>query len=91
MQIVVALGAYLNSFALMIVGRVIFSCVCVCSYQTNTFAHVRLGGENLAVAQNSYTVKWFIGKELCLVFGIQLSFQRFVRYFSPRRLCICHV
>jgi hypothetical protein len=38
----------------------------------------RLGGENLAVCQNNYAVRWFIGKELCLVFGIQLSFGRLV-------------
>ena len=37
-----------------------------------------LGGENLAVAQNTYSVNWFKGKELNMVFGLQLSFSRVV-------------
>ena len=37
-----------------------------------------LGGENLAVAQNTYSVSWFKGKELNMVFGLQLSFSRVV-------------
>lgn len=36
----------------------------------------RIGGESLAVAQNSYAVLWFKGKELNMVFGLQLSFAR---------------
>lgn len=36
----------------------------------------RIGGESLAVAQNSYAVLWFKGKELNMVFGFQLSFAR---------------
>lgn len=36
----------------------------------------RIGGESLAVAQNNYAVVWFMGKELNLVFGLQLSFAR---------------
>ena len=39
---------------------------------------LRLGGENLAVAQNTYSVNWFKGKELNMVFGLQLSFSRVV-------------
>lgn len=39
---------------------------------------VSLGGENLAVAQNTYSVSWFKGKELNMVFGLQLSFSRVV-------------
>uniref|UniRef100_A0A673WZS0 Lysosomal dipeptide transporter MFSD1 n=1 Tax=Salmo trutta TaxID=8032 RepID=A0A673WZS0_SALTR len=36
----------------------------------------RIGGESLAVAQNTYAVNWFNGKELNLVFGLQLSMAR---------------
>ena len=35
-----------------------------------------IGGESLAVAQNTYAVSWFKGKELNMVFGLQLSFAR---------------
>nr|XP_058971250.1 major facilitator superfamily domain-containing protein 1-like isoform X2 [Pocillopora verrucosa] len=59
-QIVFSLGAYIHSFTVMEVGRFIFG----------------LGGENLAVAQNTYSVNWFKGKELNMVFGLQLSFSR---------------
>ena len=34
------------------------------------------GGESLAVAQNTYAVSWFQGRELNMVFGLQLSFSR---------------
>ena len=37
-----------------------------------------IGGESLAVAQNTYAVKWFQGRELNMVFGLQLSFSRVV-------------
>ena len=37
-----------------------------------------LGGENLAVAQNTYSVMWFKGKELNMVFGVLLSVSRIV-------------
>jgi len=59
-QIVFALGGYLNKYWLMCVGRFIFG----------------IGGESLAVAQNTYAVKWFQGRELNMVFGLQLSFSR---------------
>lgn len=36
----------------------------------------RIGGESVAVAQNNYAVLWFKGKELNMVFGIQLSLVR---------------
>lgn len=35
-----------------------------------------IGGESLAVAQNTYAVLWFRGKELNTVFGLQLSIAR---------------
>lgn len=38
--------------------------------------HSRIGGESLAVAQNNYAVLWFKGKELNMVFGLQLSISR---------------
>jgi len=37
-----------------------------------------MGGENLGVAQNTYAVSWFRGRELNTVFGLQLSFSRVV-------------
>uniref|UniRef100_A0A5F8HEC3 Lysosomal dipeptide transporter MFSD1 n=1 Tax=Monodelphis domestica TaxID=13616 RepID=A0A5F8HEC3_MONDO len=58
--VVFALGAILNAFWLMQLGRFIFG----------------IGGESLAVAQNTYAVSWFKGKELNLVFGLQLSMAR---------------
>ncbi|GBP60911.1 Major facilitator superfamily domain-containing protein 1 [Eumeta japonica] len=36
-----------------------------------------IGGESLQVAANNYVVLWFKGKELNMVFGLQLSFARF--------------
>ncbi|XP_029922951.1 lysosomal dipeptide transporter MFSD1 isoform X3 [Myripristis murdjan] len=59
-QIIFALGAFVNRFWLMEVGRFVFG----------------IGGESLAVAQNTYAVNWFKGKELNLVFGLQLSMAR---------------
>lgn len=59
-QIIFATGAIINVFWLMMVGRFVFG----------------IGAESLAVAQNSYAVLWFKGKELNLVFGLQLSFAR---------------
>lgn len=40
-----------------------------------------IGGESLAVAQNTYAVNWFKGKELNLVFGLQLSIAQLVGIF----------
>uniref|UniRef100_H0VT06 Lysosomal dipeptide transporter MFSD1 n=1 Tax=Cavia porcellus TaxID=10141 RepID=H0VT06_CAVPO len=61
-QVVFALGGIFNAFWLMEVGRFVFG----------------IGGESLAVAQNTYAVSWFKGKELNLVFGLQLSMARIV-------------
>ncbi|EDV95921.1 major facilitator superfamily domain-containing protein 1 [Drosophila grimshawi] len=60
-QLIFASGALLDAFWLMIIGRFIFG----------------IGAESLAVAQNSYAVLWFKGKELNMVFGLQLSVARF--------------
>ncbi|KAG0437297.1 hypothetical protein HPB47_017503, partial [Ixodes persulcatus] len=59
-QVVFALGALVNRFWLMQFGRFIFG----------------VGGESLAVAQNTYSVCWFKDKELNTVFGLQLSISR---------------
>ncbi|XP_064614854.1 major facilitator superfamily domain-containing protein 1-like isoform X2 [Liolophura sinensis] len=59
-QVIFASGAFFNLYWLMCVGRFVFG----------------IGGESLAVAQNTYAVKWFKGKELNMVFGLQLSFSR---------------
>uniref|UniRef100_A0A3Q3JC53 Lysosomal dipeptide transporter MFSD1 n=1 Tax=Monopterus albus TaxID=43700 RepID=A0A3Q3JC53_MONAL len=59
-QIIFATGALVNRFWVMALGRFVFG----------------IGGESLAVAQNTYAVNWFKGKELNLVFGLQLSMAR---------------
>ncbi len=55
-QIVFAMGGFYYSYWMMEVGRCIFG----------------VGGESLAVAQNTYAVAWFKGKELNMVFGFQV-------------------
>lgn len=59
-QIMFASGGLFNAFWLMVMGRFVFG----------------IGAESLAVAQNNYAVVWFKGKELNMVFGLQLSFAR---------------
>lgn len=59
-QLIFAMGATLNTFWIMMLGRFVFG----------------IGAESLAVAQNNYAVLWFKGKELNMVFGLQLSFAR---------------
>uniref|UniRef100_A0A671U0Z6 Lysosomal dipeptide transporter MFSD1 n=1 Tax=Sparus aurata TaxID=8175 RepID=A0A671U0Z6_SPAAU len=59
-QVIFATGALVNRYWLCEVGRFVFG----------------IGGESLAVAQNTYAVNWFKGKELNLVFGLQLSMAR---------------
>lgn len=59
-QLILSFGAFVNAFWLMDVGRFVFG----------------IGGESLAVAQNTYAVSWFKDKELNLVFGLQLSLSR---------------
>lgn len=59
-QLIFAAGGFMGKFWIMIVGRFIFG----------------IGAESLAVAQNSYAVLWFKGKELNMVFGLQLSVGR---------------
>ncbi|XP_065070271.1 major facilitator superfamily domain-containing protein 1-like [Rhopilema esculentum] len=59
-QVIFGLGAYLQKFWVMEAGRCVFG----------------LGGETLAVAQNTYAAAWFKDKELNMVFGLQLSMAR---------------
>ncbi|ESO96144.1 hypothetical protein LOTGIDRAFT_214694 [Lottia gigantea] len=59
-QVIFATGALFKNSIIMDVGRFVFG----------------IGGESLAVAQNTYAVKWFKGRELNMVFGLQLSFSR---------------
>lgn len=47
-----------------------------CFLKLFVFLLFRIGGESLAVAQNTYAVSWFKGKELNTVFGLQLSMAR---------------
>jgi MFS family permease len=55
-QVIFAGGGLLGSFTIMQIGRFVFG----------------IGGESLAVAQNTYAVNWFKGKELNMVFGFQV-------------------
>ena len=59
-QVIFALGAYMNKYWLMELGRFVFG----------------VGGESLSIAQTTYAVSWFKGKELNMAFGIQLSIAR---------------
>uniref|UniRef100_UPI00358F3B5D lysosomal dipeptide transporter MFSD1 isoform X1 n=2 Tax=Myxine glutinosa TaxID=7769 RepID=UPI00358F3B5D len=59
-QVLFSFGALLNKYWLMEAARFVFG----------------IGGESLAVAQNTYAVLWFKGRELNLVFGLQLSMAR---------------
>ena len=74
-----AMGALFGSFGLMQMGRFTFG----------------IGGESLAVAQNTYAVTWFQGKELNMVFGFQLSVARigatvnFQACVNDCQFCLC--
>jgi MFS family permease len=59
-QAIFSLGGFLDRLWVMEIGRFVFG----------------IGGESLAVAQNTYAVSWFKGKELNMVFGFQLSVAR---------------
>jgi len=63
-QMLTAVGAFNNSYWVMEMSRVVFG----------------IGGESLAVAQNTYASAWFRGKALNMVFGFQLSFARVGSY-----------
>eukprot|EP00005_Dracoamoeba_jomungandri_P008997 CAMPEP_0174263070 /NCGR_PEP_ID=MMETSP0439-20130205/17053_1 /TAXON_ID=0 /ORGANISM="Stereomyxa ramosa, Strain Chinc5" /LENGTH=533 /DNA_ID=CAMNT_0015348203 /DNA_START=130 /DNA_END=1731 /DNA_ORIENTATION=- len=62
-EVLFAIGIQVKQYYVCLVGRLIFG----------------LGGENLTVAQNTYTAKWFggeDGRDLALAFGLVLSFAR---------------
>jgi len=59
-QSMFAYGAYSGQFWLMQLGRFVYG----------------LGGESLSVAQNTYVVAWFKGRELNTVFGFQITISR---------------
>ncbi|XP_066142142.1 major facilitator superfamily domain-containing protein 1-like [Euwallacea fornicatus] len=59
-QLIFTFAVYLNQYWMLIMGRFVFG----------------VGSESLAVAQNNYAVLWFKGKELNMVFGIQMSITR---------------
>jgi MFS family permease len=59
-QTLFAFGTSLQSWPVMLLGRVLFG----------------LGGENLTVAQSALLAQWFKGKELAFAFGLNLSISR---------------
>lgn len=59
-QYLFAFGAFTGQFWLMQLGRFVYG----------------LGGESLCVAQNTYVVAWFRGRELNTVFGFQITVSR---------------
>jgi MFS family permease len=59
-QVLLSIGGFLNCLWFMDIARFIFG----------------VGGESLNMALNTYTVSWFKGKELNMVFGFQLSIAR---------------
>lgn len=59
-EMMFCLGIQFKLYYLALVGRFVFG----------------LGGESLTVAQNTYTARWFDGKQLALAFGLVLSFSR---------------
>lgn len=59
-QLIFALGVLLMNTPVMLLGRFIFG----------------IGGESLAVAQNTYSTVWYRPSEFNFVFGLQLSMAR---------------
>ncbi len=66
-QVMFGFGGFFRLIWLMNMGRVILG----------------IGGESISCAQSAYAVSWFFGKQLNFVFGLQLSFARVVRIFTP--------
>lgn len=82
-QIIFATGVLCNMYWMMVMGRFIFGYERLALYILILLSQfffitisIRIGAESLAVAQNNYAVLWFKGKELNMVFGLQLSFAR---------------
>jgi len=59
-QSIFAIGITFKIYWLALVGRFVFG----------------LGGESLTVAQNTFTARWFEGKQLAFAFGTVVSFSR---------------
>ena len=59
-QLIFSLGATIKSWPWMMIGRLIFG----------------FGGESLAVAQSRLVTEWFLGRELGLAIGLNLSIAR---------------
>jgi len=59
-QVIFAFGASLNSFYVMIIGRIVYG----------------FGGESLCVAAQTLLADWFLGKEMAMAMGINLSVSR---------------
>lgn len=59
-QMLTAIGLQKRNFGLLLLGRTIFG----------------VGGESLAVAQARLVTHWFVGKELALAIGLNLSIAR---------------
>lgn len=59
-QVLFSMGVQLRHYWLCIVGRFVFG----------------LGGESLTVVQNTYTARWFQGKNIAVFFGIVVSISR---------------
>ena len=59
-QCVFALAVDLRNYPLALVGRFIFG----------------LGGESLSVTQSALIFSWFLGKNVSLIFGINISVAR---------------
>lgn len=59
-QIVFSLGVQFKLYWVCILGRFIFG----------------LGGESLTVAQNTFTARWFAGKNIAVFFGVVVSVSR---------------
>lgn len=53
-------GVLMKTYWICVLGRFVFG----------------LGGENLTVAQNTFTIRWFEGKSLALAFGVVVAFSR---------------
>ncbi len=71
-QLIFSLGASIKSWPWMLAGRLVFG----------------FGGESLAVAQSRLITEWFLGRELGLAIGLNLSIARIGTVFnnniSPR-------
>jgi len=59
-QVVFSLGVQFKLYWVCILGRFVFG----------------LGGESLTVAQNTFTARWFAGKNIAVFFGVVVSVSR---------------